>query len=129
MDGGFKLKNIFSSSWDADPGFGNGMAYMLPNDELTQYLAANTKKIDEVSTFRMPSTHAMMVYLLNEQVSSCVDFDAIKRASTKNGVAGGTGSLKPKYRVTGVVGASCARSEMLTPNGVGDLQYGERWVL
>lgn len=55
-----------------------------------------------------------------------MDFDAIKRALTKNGGSGGTGVQKPKFRATGVVGASCARSEMLTPNGVGDLQYGER---
>lgn len=122
MDGGFKLKNIFASSWFADPGFGNGMAYMVPNEELMTHLAANSNKVDEVSNhLKRSNSHNIW-----NQVSTCVDFDAIKRSLTKNGGATVAGGPRPKYRVTGVIGASCARSEMLTPSGVGDLQFGER---
>lgn len=50
VDGNFKLKNIFASSWLADPGFGNGMAYMIPNEQLVEHIATNSSKIDEVSS-------------------------------------------------------------------------------
>lgn len=118
VDAGFKCKNLIASSWAADPGLGNGMAYMVPQSELVQHLYRNKDMPDEV---RIP--HNILVPLSHYclQASTCADFDAIKHASSKNGDL-----TKPKYRTTGVVGASCARSEMLAPNGVGDLQHGER---
>lgn len=101
------------------------MAYMVPHEELMAHLLNNKDEAQDVSCkFTMGIQRTRLTLL---QASTCVDFDAIKQASTKN--AGLGGSSKQKFRTTGVVGASCACSEMLTPNGVGDLQFGERQVV
>jgi len=53
-------------------------------------------------------------------VSNCVGFQAIIKATTH---------FSKGLRYTGVVGAICGRSEMVLPNGIGDLQKGERLVM
>lgn len=53
-------------------------------------------------------------------MSSCVNFEAIACATTR----GSTG-----LRFTGVGAICCGRLEMLLPNGVGNLDKGERSVV
>lgn len=53
------------------------------------------------------------------QISTCVGFQAIAKATTK---------FSKGLRYTGVGSVICARSEMFLANGVGNLQKGERCV-
>lgn len=53
-------------------------------------------------------------------MSTCTGFRAMKYANLK----GGHG-----YAQTGVAMAVCARHGFILPNGVGDLQKGERYVI
>jgi hypothetical protein len=54
-----------------------------------------------------------------EEISSCSGFQAMFLANRKR-VKG--------LRTTGVGGVMCARHNMWLPNGIGDLQLGERCV-
>lgn len=54
-----------------------------------------------------------------QQISTCVGFQAIIQA---------TKHFSKGLRYTGVGAVGCARSEMWLPNGVGNLQKGERCV-
>lgn len=54
------------------------------------------------------------------QISTCVGFQALAKATTRD-----TRGL----RYTGVGGTMCGRSEMVLPNGIGNLQKGERYEL
>jgi Kyakuja-Dileera-Zisupton transposase len=51
------------------------------------------------------------------QISTCIAFAALTQKDTRN-----TAGL----RVSGVGGCVCARHECMRPNGLGDLQKGER---
>jgi hypothetical protein len=61
----------------------------------------------------------VFIKLMLYQASTCTDFAAIKMANSKN-----TKGL----RVTGVGAIVCARHGLIHPNGLGDLQKGERCV-
>ncbi|KAK7032404.1 hypothetical protein VNI00_013152 [Paramarasmius palmivorus] len=54
-----------------------------------------------------------------EEISHCVGFSAIWAANTKKSRG---------LRATGIGSVSCARHELFRPNGIGDLQKGERYV-
>jgi hypothetical protein len=54
-----------------------------------------------------------------EEISTCSGFQAMFLANAKR-VKG--------LRTTGVGGVTCARHNMWRPNGIGDLQRGERYV-
>lgn len=53
------------------------------------------------------------------QISTCAGFAAVHLANLK-GIKG--------HRTSGVAGVCCARQDCFRPNGVGDLQVGERFV-
>lgn len=54
------------------------------------------------------------------QISTCSGFQTLAHAETKN-----TAGL----RCTGIAMCICSRHEFVRPNGVGDLQKGERYVI
>ena len=56
---------------------------------------------------------------LRHQMSTCTGLSAIDHANTK---------YHKGYAATGVGAVVCARHEFMLPNGVGDLQVGERYV-
>lgn len=58
-------------------------------------------------------------YVSEEEISSCAGFQAMFLANMKR-VKG--------LRTTGVGGVTCGRHNMWRPNGLGDLQLGERYV-
>ncbi|KAJ7715975.1 hypothetical protein B0H16DRAFT_1339392 [Mycena metata] len=59
-------------------------------------------------------------HLINRrQISTCIAFAALTQKDTRN-----TAGL----RVSGVGGVVCARHECMRPNGLGDLQKGERYA-
>ncbi|KAJ7120555.1 hypothetical protein C8R43DRAFT_900678 [Mycena crocata] len=95
-DANFKLINRQVSTETRDPIAGDGLGYFCNRAEYSEHIRNN---IDE------------------EEISSCSGFQAMFLANVKR-VKG--------LRVTGVGGVTCARHNMWRPNGLGDLQVGER---
>ncbi|KAI0058288.1 hypothetical protein BV25DRAFT_1810998, partial [Artomyces pyxidatus] len=100
MDANFRLKNKLRSSAANDPGFHTGLAYFVPEEGYNEHVS-NYATQEEVRL-----------------LSRCSGFAAIAKANTKN-----TKGL----RATGVGAVSCAKHEYWLPNGLGDLQKGERY--
>ncbi|CAA7268125.1 unnamed protein product [Cyclocybe aegerita] len=98
MDANFWLKNQLVSNYSQDPGLGVGWAYMLPCLPYEQYVLSCMK---------------------DEDISTCVRLQVLAQAHTKN-----TKGLQ----YTRVGGAFCGRSEMILPQGVGNLQKGEHYA-
>ncbi|KAH7919139.1 hypothetical protein BV22DRAFT_1134058 [Leucogyrophana mollusca] len=99
IDANFRLKRKFVSSDAADPGLSAGLAYFVPEKAYKAHLQTNTSYLQEKST--------------------CASHNAVNMADTKSarGLA-----------ATGVGTIDCARHNMKLPNGVGDLQKGERYI-
>ncbi|KIJ89698.1 hypothetical protein K443DRAFT_72397, partial [Laccaria amethystina LaAM-08-1] len=98
MDANFRLKNQLVSSFSSDPGLGIGMAYMVPCEGYDAYVLSRAS---------------------DEDISTCVGFQALAKANSK---------FSRGLRFTGVGAVSCARSEMVLPSCVGNLQKGERYA-
>ncbi|EDR07081.1 uncharacterized protein LACBIDRAFT_328410 [Laccaria bicolor S238N-H82] len=98
MDANFRLKNQLVSSFSSDPGLGIGMAYMVPREGYDSYVLSRASDAD---------------------ISTCVGFQALAKANSK---------FSRGLRFTGVGAVSCARSEMVLPTCVGNLQKGERYA-
>ncbi|KAJ7702934.1 hypothetical protein B0H16DRAFT_1347222 [Mycena metata] len=96
QDCNFRLINRNVSSEAKDPIMGDGWGYFVNHAEYAKYLR------DHVS---------------EEEISTCSGFQAMFLANRKR-VKG--------LRTTGVGGVTCARHNMWRPNGIGDLQLGER---
>ncbi|PPR03501.1 hypothetical protein CVT24_012668 [Panaeolus cyanescens] len=97
MDANFRLKNQIVSNYSQDPGLGTGMAYMLDRKEYEGYVRGQAT---------------------DDDISTCVGFQAIAQANTR---------FSQGLRYTGVGGVFCGRSEMILPQGVGNLHKGERY--
>ncbi|KAJ7127333.1 hypothetical protein C8R43DRAFT_1134828 [Mycena crocata] len=95
-DANFKLINRQVSTEEKDPIVDDGLGYFANRVEYAAHIKNN---VDE------------------EEISSCSGFQAMFLANVKH-VKG--------LRVTGVGGVTCARHNMWRPNGLGDLQAGER---
>ncbi|KAK7017025.1 hypothetical protein VNI00_018752 [Paramarasmius palmivorus] len=105
VDACFRLKRKTVSNEVLDPGFGTGWSYMVPDQPYRQYLKEMTSATE---------------------MSTCSGLAALDHANSRN--ARGT------YATSGVGLGCCARHEFIQPNGVGDLQKGERycnidWIL
>ncbi|KAJ7021079.1 hypothetical protein C8F04DRAFT_1274148 [Mycena alexandri] len=96
QDANFKLINRNVSTEERDPVVDDGTGYFCNRAD---YSAHIRKHVDE------------------EEMSSCSGFQAMFLANAKR-VKG--------LRVTGIGGVTCARHNMWRPNGLGDLQAGER---
>ncbi|KAJ7063016.1 hypothetical protein B0H15DRAFT_794725 [Mycena belliarum] len=96
-DANFKLINRQVSTEDRDPIIDDGSGYFCHRGEYSKHIR---KHVDE------------------EEISSCSGFQAMFLANTRR-VKG--------LRVTGIGGVTCARHNMWRPNGLGDLQAGERY--
>ncbi|KAL0568243.1 hypothetical protein V5O48_013754 [Marasmius crinis-equi] len=97
MDFNFRLKNQLVSSWSRDPGVADGWSYFVPRGP---YEAHISQFADE------------------EDVSTCVGFAALAQRTSRSSRG---------LRYTGVGAVVCARSEMILPNGVCNLEKGERY--
>lgn len=82
-----------------DPIIGDGLGYFVNNEKYATYLR---------------------VHVSEEEISSCSGFQARFLANRKR-VKG--------LHMMGVGGVTCARHNMWRPNGIGDLQLGERYVI
>ncbi|KAF8210714.1 hypothetical protein K438DRAFT_97234, partial [Mycena galopus ATCC 62051] len=93
----FRLINRNVGSAAKDPILGDGYGYFVNNAKYTEWIGK---------------------HVTEEEVSSCAGFQAMFLANRKR-VKG--------LRTTGVGGVTCARHNMWRPNGIGDLQFGERY--
>ncbi|KAJ7740338.1 hypothetical protein B0H16DRAFT_1324487, partial [Mycena metata] len=96
QDCNFRLINRNVSLEARDPIIDDGLGYFCNREEYKKFLAQH---VDE------------------EEVSTCSGFQAMFLANAKK-IKG--------LRTTGVGGVTCARHNMWRPNGIGDLQRGER---
>ncbi|KAJ7799361.1 hypothetical protein B0H14DRAFT_2295987, partial [Mycena olivaceomarginata] len=96
-DCNFRLINRDVSSEARDPIIDDGLAYFANRQMYKEHLR---KHVDE------------------DEISTCSGFQAMFLANAKR-VKG--------LRTTGVGGVTCARHNMWRPNGLGDLQRGERY--
>ncbi|KAJ7728446.1 hypothetical protein DFH07DRAFT_969878 [Mycena maculata] len=98
LDANFKLKNCIRTNAHFDPSLGPGYEYFLEPNGYREHLRN---------------------YVPEKDVSSCIVFAALLQKDSR-----ATAGL----RVTGVGGCVCARHECVRPNGIGDLQKGERYA-
>ncbi|KAJ7018785.1 hypothetical protein C8F04DRAFT_976705 [Mycena alexandri] len=97
QDANFKLINRNVSTEERDPIVDDGAGFFCNRAEYTEHIRKN---VDE------------------EEISNCSGFQAMFLANAKR-IKG--------LRVTGIGGVTCARHNMWRPNGIGDLQAGERY--
>ncbi|KAG2338216.1 hypothetical protein BDR05DRAFT_1004450 [Suillus weaverae] len=99
VDANFHLNRRMVSSDEKDPGLSQGWSFFIDERDYKYHLNTHTG--------------------ITQEKSTCVSHNAINHADTK--------SLKG-LAATGVGTVDCARHDMKLPNGVGDLQQGERYV-
>ncbi|KAJ7773599.1 hypothetical protein DFH07DRAFT_952645 [Mycena maculata] len=100
QDANFRLSNRNVSSEAADPILGDGFGFFCKREGDDGYKAHIAKNVNE------------------QEVSNCSGFQAMFMANSRR-VKG--------LRTTGVGGVTCSRHNMWQPNGIGDLQVGERY--
>ncbi|KAJ7717168.1 hypothetical protein DFH07DRAFT_973682 [Mycena maculata] len=98
LDANFKLKNRMRANEHPDPPLGPGWGYFVDPEKYRKHLKS---------------------YVPEKDVSTCIAFAALLQKDTR-----GTAGL----RTSGVGSCVCARHECVLPNGIGDLQKGERFV-
>jgi hypothetical protein len=108
LDACFHLKRGLVSSELKDTGLGTGWAYFTENTPYRSYLLTVTDQ-KEVSENAKGNKGIL--------TRTCSGLAALDYANTK---------FSRGYSTTGVGMGVCARHEFIQPNGVGDLQKGER---
>ncbi|KAJ6468859.1 hypothetical protein C8R45DRAFT_1105497 [Mycena sanguinolenta] len=98
IDANFRMKRKQVSSEEADPGLNDGAAFF---SEVKAYME-----------------HVREHWDFEQEKSRCVSHDAVNQPDRE---ARGTAS-------SGIGTVDCARHNMKRPNGVGDLQKGERYI-
>lgn len=115
IDGNFRLKRRKVSSDKRDPGLGHGWAFFVEESAFKEHLRVNWNHKQDVRTHLVSGPQHTLTRL-SFQRSSCVAHDAVDKPDKEaRGLA-----------ASGVVGIVCTRHEFKLPNGVGDLQKGER---
>ncbi|KAG0696153.1 hypothetical protein DFH29DRAFT_984710 [Suillus ampliporus] len=99
IDTNFRLKRRMVSKDSADPGLGRGWAYF----------------VEETAYKKFIRSHGGML----QQKSTCSSHNAVNMADT---------TTSQGLAATGVGTIDCVRHNMKLPNGVGDLQKGERYT-
>ncbi|KAJ7117336.1 hypothetical protein C8R43DRAFT_902104 [Mycena crocata] len=98
MDANFRLKNRKRTNEIDDPSLGPGWGYWVEPTAYKQHLKG---------------------YVNEKDISTCIAFAALLQKDTR---------MTTGLRVSGVGGVVCARHECVRPNGLGDLQKGERYA-
>ncbi|KAJ7816808.1 hypothetical protein B0H13DRAFT_1923357 [Mycena leptocephala] len=98
LDANFRLKNRLRANEHQDPSLGPGLGYFVDPGPYKEHLRH---------------------YVAEKDVSSCIAFAALLQKETR---------LTTGLRVSGVGGCVCARHGVVRPQGLGDLQKGERYV-
>ncbi|KAJ7722085.1 hypothetical protein B0H16DRAFT_1737899 [Mycena metata] len=98
VDANFKLKNRMRPNEIDDPSLGPGWGYWVEPQRYKKHLRK---------------------YVAEKDASTCIAFAALLQKDTR---------LMTGLRASGVGGCVCARHEVVRPNGIGDLQKGERYA-
>ncbi|TRM64737.1 hypothetical protein BD626DRAFT_400204 [Schizophyllum amplum] len=98
MDANFRLKNRFRKNARVDAPLGGGSGCVVEPQVFKEHLRG---------------------YVNEEDISTCISFAALMEKDTK---------MTTGCRVSGCGACSCTRHETLRPNGLGDLQKGERYA-
>ncbi|KAJ7490188.1 hypothetical protein B0H11DRAFT_1719325 [Mycena galericulata] len=98
LDANFKLKNRLRANERYDPPLGPGWGAFVEPTLYKEHLAN---------------------YVGESDISTCIAFAALLQKDTR---------LTTGLRTSGVGGCVCARHECVRPNGIGDLQKGERYA-
>ncbi|KAJ7483696.1 hypothetical protein B0H11DRAFT_1723311 [Mycena galericulata] len=98
LDANFKLKNRLRANEHFDPSLGPGWGAFVEPTEYREHLKN---------------------YVRENDISTCIAFAALLQKDTR---------LTTGLRTSGVGGCVCARHECVQPNGLGDLQKGERYA-
>ncbi|KAJ7225335.1 hypothetical protein GGX14DRAFT_556145 [Mycena pura] len=98
VDANFRLKNRLRANQHQDPALGKGLGYFVQSEAYKEHLR---------------------MYVAKKDVTSCVAFAALLQKETR---------LTTGLRVSGVGGCVCARHGLVRPQGLGDLQKGERYA-
>ncbi|KAF7322306.1 CxC2 domain-containing protein [Mycena chlorophos] len=98
LDANFRLKNRLRRNERPDPSLGSGLLYFVKDEPYKRHLRD---------------------YVAEHDVSTCIAFAALMQKETR---------LTTGLRVSGVGGCVCARHGVVRPQGIGDLQKGERYA-
>ncbi|KAJ7027962.1 hypothetical protein C8F04DRAFT_1212258 [Mycena alexandri] len=98
LDANFRLKNRLRANERDDPPLGDGWGYIVEDKPYKEHLRT---------------------YVAEKDVSTCIAFAALLQKDTR---------LTTGLRCSGVGGVVCARHEVVRPQGIGDLQKGERYA-
>ncbi|KAJ7035417.1 hypothetical protein C8F04DRAFT_955058, partial [Mycena alexandri] len=98
LDANFKLKNRLRANEQYDPSLGPGWGAFVEPTAYREHLKN---------------------YVGESDISTCIAFAALLQKDTR---------LTTGLRTSGVGGCVCARHECVRPNGLGDLQKGERYA-
>ncbi|KAG6809406.1 hypothetical protein H0H92_000378 [Tricholoma furcatifolium] len=98
IDANFRLKRKITSSEDRDPSLSGGAAFFVEEKAFREHINKNWNQ--------------------KQAKSTCVSHDAVNKPDkeARGLAASGAGTV------------DCARHDMKRPNGVGDLQLGERYI-
>ena len=111
IDANFRLKRRAISSDARDPSMSSGWGCFVEGREYREHILKHTDQQD-VSL----DSHSSFRYSRPYQISTCTGFAALMNANK---------SMRG-YATSGVAMAIDARHGFILPNGVGDLQKGER---
>ncbi|KAJ7154301.1 hypothetical protein B0H12DRAFT_1040725 [Mycena haematopus] len=98
LDANFRLKNRLRRNEHQDPSLGPGLSYFVQQTGYKKHLRN---------------------YVAEKDVSTCIAFAALLQKETR---------LTSGLRCSGVGGCVCARHGLVRPQGLGDLQKGERYA-
>ncbi|KAJ7855835.1 hypothetical protein B0H13DRAFT_1902935 [Mycena leptocephala] len=98
LDANFRLKNRLRANEHQDPSLSPGLGYFVDPGPYKEHLRH---------------------YVAEKDVSSCIAFAALPQKETH---------LMTGLRVSGVGGCVCTRHGVVRPQGLGDLQKGERYA-
>ncbi|KAJ7141828.1 hypothetical protein C8R43DRAFT_1131140 [Mycena crocata] len=98
MDANFRMKSGLRKNAQPDKPLGAGLGYMQDGEPYREHLKD---------------------YVAEKDVSTCIVFAALLQKDTR---------VTTGLRCLGVGGVVCARHEMVRPQGIGDLQKGERYA-
>ncbi|KAK6975118.1 CxC2 domain-containing protein [Favolaschia claudopus] len=98
VDANFRLRNRIRVNELDDPSLGPGWGYWVEPEGYREHLKN---------------------YVNETEISTCIAFAALLQKDTR---------MTTGLRVSGVGGCVCARHECMRPNGIGDLQKGERYA-
>jgi Kyakuja-Dileera-Zisupton transposase len=116
-DANFKQKARARSNITKDPPLGPGWGTFVENEAYIQHIATAPNKTEVLFTVLFFSIFFTCVQHI--QISHCVGFAAMWNANSKKSEG---------LRATGIGAVVCARHALYLPNGMGDLQKGERCV-